>query len=99
MATKLVVSALMSHSEDVMTERVTGVSAPGSKIWEHATETVLLLEVCALAAVAVLPSMGTPLWSLPGIEAFAGLIVGFVVWCMTGSARFSWLTVAMGFYI
>lgn len=88
----------MSHSENVVTERITAVSAPGSKIWEHATETVLLLEVCALAAVAVLPSMGTPLWSLPVVLAFGGLVTGFVIWCMTGSARFSWLAVFMGCY-
>ena len=75
------------------------MTAPGSKIWEHATETVLLLEVSALAAVAILPGMGTPLWSLPAVVVFSGLVTGFVIWAMTGSARFSWLAVFMGAYI
>lgn len=66
---------------------------PVQRTWEHASEWVALFFTAAFAAVALLPRWGVPGWYLWAFEIFAGLIVLFVTWAMTGHG---WYSLAAG---
>jgi hypothetical protein len=67
------------------------------RIWEHAVETVVLLGSLALAAVAVLPGTGLPLWLMPLVEMMLGIVIALSAWASTGRGAISSFIAFFGF--